>query len=156
MADKDNGNALGKAKVPQKKGANASMITHGLYCDPSKWEIDGRTLLAKQLNQLRAGLAALFPGGPDKAGALLIDRIVYKGLKLALYEATDLTSAEGVPPGSEMKYLQMSNSLREDIRLLSAMAKAQAPSPGDPDLKEYLEALKRAARAVKFVEVERG
>ena len=158
MADKEISKPMDGQRIPTKQGTNTPMVRHGLYADPAKWDLDGRTTLAKQLVLLRTGLAALFPDGPDRAGALLIDRVVYKSLKLALYEATDLTSTEGVPPGSEMKYLQMSNSLREDIRLLTALAQRQAPAPGDPDLREYLESIRKAAKAqaVQFVEVKRG
>jgi hypothetical protein len=157
MADKEDIKPMGGQKIPTKQGTNTPMVRHGLYADPAKWDLDGRTTLAKQLVLLREGLAALFPDGPDKAGSLLIDRLVYKSLKLALYEATDLTSTEGVPPGSEMKYLQMAGSLRADLQLLTTLAQRQAPAPGDPDLKEYLETLKKAAKAqVVKVEVERA
>ncbi|MDP3181267.1 MAG: hypothetical protein Q8M54_00435 [Desulfobaccales bacterium] len=155
MTDKEDRKPANILRIPTKKGSNTSMVRHGLYCDPAKWDLDGRTTLAKQLHQLRTGLAALFPDGPGRAGALLIDRVVYKSLKLALFEATDLISMEEVPPGAEQAYLTMSNSFRADLQLLTTMAQHQAPAPGDPDLREYLETLKRAAKA-QVVNVERG
>jgi phosphoserine phosphatase len=103
---------------------------------------------------------------------LLIDRLTFKSLKLALYELNDLTlvAEEAFTPRQEtpgtagggnensganfQKYIQMSNSFREDLRLLYNMSKAQSPTQTDPDLKEYLEALRKAAKA-QIVNVER-
>lgn len=145
-AGKGNGNTADRFRVPVKKYSQKSMVEHGLCADPSRWDLDGRTLLAKQLTAFRTGLEALFRQGPDHAEKLLIDRVVYKAVKLALYEATDLFGEDGVSPAAEQRYLQMTNSFREDLRLLKAMARDQAPAR-DPDLQEYLETLRRAARA---------
>jgi hypothetical protein len=141
-----------------KKGVKNPVIFHGLCADLAKRKIDGRTAVGRALNRLRDGLARIFPEGPDVAASLLIDRIVFKSLNLALYEATVINGVAEVTATGEQKYITMSGSFRADLQLLTTLAKAQTPAPGDPDLKEYLETLKRAAKAqvVKVVEVERG
>lgn len=136
-----------RSKVIACAGRKGETISHGLHADIAKRKIDGRTGLGKALRQGREGLARLFPQGPNEAASLLIDRIVFKALKLALYEATDLKGLAGAGAAAEQRYITMSNSLREDIRLLSQMAQRQQAEPDDPDLKEYLEAIKRAAKA---------
>jgi hypothetical protein len=158
MADKGNSKPTNVQRIATKKGASTPMISHGLYADPSRWDLDGRTTLAKNLGQLRAGLGGLFPDGPDRAASLLIYRIVFKNLNLALYEATIINGLAEATATGEQKYLQMSGSFRADLQLLISMAKAQAPNQSDPDLMEYIETLKKAAKAqaVKFVEVERS
>jgi hypothetical protein len=69
----------------KRKDAKNPVIVHGLYADLAKRKIDGRTKLAKTMREARAGLIILFPGGQTNAAAgLLIDRILFKALKLSL------------------------------------------------------------------------
>jgi hypothetical protein len=132
----------------KRKNAKHPVIVHGLYADIAKRKLDGRTKVVRAMREARAGLAQLFPGGQtNAAAALLIDRIIFKALKLSLYEAHDLKGLEGLSPGSEQGYLNMSNSLREDIRLLTALAQRQSPGREAPDLEEYLQAIRRAGKA---------
>jgi len=131
----------------KRKNAKHPVIVHGLYADLAKRKIDGRTKLAKAMREARDGLTQLFHGGEtNAAAALLIDRILYKALKLTLYEAQDLKGMDGISPGSESRYLNMSNSLRDDIRLLIALAEKQAPEKTVPDLHEYLAALEKKGK----------
>lgn len=139
----------------RRKDAKNPVITHGLYADLAKRRIDGRTKVGKALTEARYGLAALFPGGEtNAAAAILIDRIAYKTLKLAMYEAQDLKGMEGVTASSEGKYLSMSNSLREDIRLLMALAQKQAPEAA-PSLEDYLAGLKESGKLIETEKVEK-
>jgi len=141
----------------KRKDAKNPVIVHGLYADLAKRKIDGRTKLAKAMREARTGLIQLFPGGQTNAAAgLLIDRILFKALKLSLYETQDLKGMEGLSPGSEQRYLNMANSLREDIRLLTALAQKQTPEKEVPDLQEYLAALKEAGKGAAIVPVEVG
>jgi hypothetical protein len=132
----------------KRKGARNPVIVHGLYADLAKRKIDGRTKVSKAMREIRNGLIQLFPGGQMNAVAgLIIDRLVYKSLKLALYEAHDLKGMEGLSPGSEQRYLAMANSFREDIRLLVNLAARHSPERDFPDLSEYLEIIKKAGKA---------
>ena len=56
-----------------------------------------------------------------------------------------LNDAEGLTPEHEDRYLKMSNSLREDVRLLSTLIDRQVPEKTIPDLETYLNNLKSAA-----------
>jgi hypothetical protein len=127
-------------KTKGGKGSNARKIRHGLQSNPERWDIDGRTLLAKQLDELRMGLKAMFIGDPDRAAAVLIDRVVYKTLKLAIYEAQDLIGTEALSPSSEVRYMQMANSLRADLIALSTMSRRK-PVVGEVDIQTYLASL---------------
>ncbi len=139
----------------KRKDAKHPIITHGLYADLARRKIDGRTKLAKALREARDCLIQLFPGGQTNAAArLLIDRIIYKALKLSLYEAQDLKGMEGISPGSEQRYLNMANSLREDIRLLTALAQRQHSGKEVPELQDYLATLKKAGRSFCITPVE--
>jgi hypothetical protein len=143
-----------------KDHRNYAVKKHGLYCDPSRWALDGRCRLSKTLAAIRQGLIDLFPKpGPDKGAMMLVDRLTYKAVKLAIHEIGDMaaTAEAFTPPlpspadggggytnsgGNLQKYLQLSNSFREDLRLLIQLAQRQAPTPSDPDLAQYLAMLK--------------
>jgi hypothetical protein len=180
-ADKDNKKRIirrRKAVIRSEGDPKPVRVQSGLWSRPDKWGLDRRLALAKHLDRVRARLAALFPKAPDGAALLLIDRITYKSLKLAMFEALDLAAApetataataltpqqkiqksqvrgHGFPMGNFQRYIQMSNSLREDLRLLHQLANRQAPEPSDPDLAEYLATLRKAAKATP-VNVERS
>jgi hypothetical protein len=67
------------------------------------------------------------------------------------------TGGSGFGDANFVRYCAIANSLREDLRLLCNMARAQSPTASDPDLQEYLTALKRASKAtpVNVVNIER-
>lgn len=136
-----------------RRNAKHPIKVHGLFSHMEKWEIDKRTTLARKLDESRVGIASLFPNGPDPASCMLIDRIIYKGLKLHIFEQMDLKSMVGgrtktdaakehepspLTPFAEGRYVTLANSLREDIRLLNKLAQAQNPSHEEDNLTEYL------------------
>jgi len=144
----------------RRKEAKHPIKVHGLFAHMEKWEIDKRTTLARKLAESRAGIASLFPNGPDTTSWMLIDRIIYKGLKLHIFEQMDLKNMAGgrtkadaaqeqepnpITPFAAQQYVLMANSLREDIRLLNRLAQAQNPSHEEDDLAEYLK-FKKAER----------
>jgi len=124
----------------------STAIKHGLYLELERYRVDGRSALGHALAKSRAALAELFPNGPDAAASILIDRIIYKSLRVELFEGFDYATAQATP-GAVQYYVGLSNSLRNDLAALKEMAKAQAPASSDPDLAEYLETMKRAAKA---------
>ena len=130
-----------------RKNAKHPVIKTGLYSHIEKWELDKRTKFYRALEAARQGLLSMFPQGPSPAVCLLVERILFKGLKLSIYERMEIQGADTGGPGAEQRYLNMSNSLREDIRLLTNLAARQSPEREFPDLNEYLETVKRAARA---------
>lgn len=143
-----------------RKNTKHPMIVTGIHAHLDKWTIDKRTSLYRQLQESRQGIASLFPNGPDPASCMLIDRIVYKGLKLHIFEQMDLKNFAGgrtkadaskehdpspLTPFAEGRYVTLANSLREDIRLLNKLAQAQNPAHEEADLAEYLR-FKKAER----------
>jgi hypothetical protein len=137
-----------------RKNAKHPVIKSGLYSHLEKWDIDKRTRVYRALDEARRGLLAMFPQGPTPAVCLLVDRMLFKGLKLSIYERMEIRGGDTGGPGGEQRYLLMANSLREDIRLLTNLAARQSPGQEFPDLEEYLQAIRRAGKAPKIVKIE--
>uniref|UniRef100_A0A7C5EL30 Uncharacterized protein n=1 Tax=Desulfobacca acetoxidans TaxID=60893 RepID=A0A7C5EL30_9BACT len=131
----------------RRKNAKHPVIKTGLYSHLEKWDIDKRTKVYRALDEARRGLLGMFPQGPTPAICLLVDRILFKGLKLSIYERMEIKGGDTGGPGTEERYLKMSNSLREDLRLLTNLAAQQAPEREVPNLEEYLQAIRRAGKA---------
>jgi hypothetical protein len=129
-----------------RKSAKHPVIAHGLSSHLEKWKHDGRLKYVKALRAAREGLYELFPQGVNAGAALLIDRVVYKALKLSIFEAMDLKGA-ALDAGAQQRYLLMANSLREDLRLLNALAQKQTPEKQIPSLERYLAGLKEAGQS---------
>ena len=125
-----------------KRKSKHPVITMGLYAHIEKYKLDGRTKPVQQMARARVALCQLFPQGVNAPAALIIERVLYKALKLSIYEAMDL-AGEPMTPGGEQKYLTMANSLREDLRILTALADRKPPEGGVPSLQEYLASLKQ-------------
>jgi hypothetical protein len=135
-----------------RKNAKHPVIQTGLYAHYEKWKIDWRTTPGRLIKRGKAGLAELFPHGVSAAAALLIDRVVYKALKLSIFETMDLKGAE-LGAGAHQRYLNMANSLREDLRLLSAMAQ-KPPRDDEETLPQYLARKAQEAKAAKALPIK--
>ena len=104
----------------------------GFYQHFDLEEIDGRTQLGKGIQALKTGLRAYLDGETTVVSELLIQRITYKAIKLAMYESTCLRD----PTNEEAPhYLPLSNSLRLDLQALQALAGQSKP----PSLDDYLQ-----------------
>jgi hypothetical protein len=104
---------------------------HGLHLDFESREIDTRTRLGKAHKALKQHLRE-FVGEGTVVSELLISRIVFKSLKLFLFECADM---ENPITNLPHVYLQMSNSLRRDLVALSQVVGSKTTTP---DLMEYL------------------
>jgi len=121
-----------KAKKEYKlsRGVN---VADGIHLTLSFQGINKRTKLWTSIESTRRELRE-YVGVSTPASELLIQRIVYKHLRLSYYEAHSL--AEGTQ-GDDGHYLNMANSLRLDLQTLKNLAgKHEAPS-----LKDYLDSL---------------
>jgi hypothetical protein len=127
----------------KRKNAKNPVITHGLYANWQKWQIDGRTAAGKAIRRAREALATIFPKGPDVAANIIIDRVTFKALKASIYEAL---SINGANLGKEAEYLAITNSLRSDIRLLCQLAESQGFIGQAPELGEYLASIRQAGK----------
>lgn|GEM_PF-6712934 len=117
---KDKGNNKDSKAIATGKDRRRWLKT-GLYTEIDIDAIDGRTRTGKTVKGLKAGLRD-YVGNPTPASELLIHRIVYKTIKLSLYEASSLTMLTNE---ESAHYLPMSNSLRLDLRELAELAKKQ-------------------------------
>jgi len=116
---------------------------HGLYIDPVK--VDRRTRIAQLRKGLKAALLERFPAPAPAAAQLLADRTSVKLLRVAAYEAFIL--AGNLPSDkANQDYLSLTESIRKDLTMLWQMAR-DGGSERVPDLREYLEILRRAERA---------
>lgn len=115
-----------KAKPLAITGPN---FKHGLYMDPA--DIDGRTRLGRTIRGIKDALRE-YKGESSIVSEMLIDRIVYKAIRLCLYEVNVLKDPNMVESDA---YLPMANSLRLDLQALEKMVGTGKKAP---DLNEYL------------------
>lgn len=103
---------------------------HGLHLDLRIGTVDERTQVGKAHKALTAHLRQ-HVGESTIITELLLSRIVFKALKLYLYESEEL----GNPLNDQISvYLSISNSLRRDLAELDRFAAA----PKEQDLMSYL------------------
>ena len=116
---------------------------HGFYIDPVK--VDGRTRVALLRKNLRNVLLERFSNPVPAAAQILADRASVKVLRIAAMEAFILA---GNSPSEKTNrcYLSLCESVRRDLAMLWQMAR-DGGSERVPDLREYLEILRRAERA---------
>jgi len=93
----------------------------GLYIEFNADGIDGRTKMGKSIRVLRDQFRD-FVGKPTTVSEVLIHRIIYKVIKLSLYERAQLQNLENI---EAQHYLPMSNSLRLDLQALAQIAGKQ-------------------------------
>lgn len=117
---------MGQSKVKRKKAS----IKHRFYCIIDVDNIDQRTNVGKTIQFLKQQLQA-YVGEGNIATELLSHRIIYKTIRLSLYETEKLVNES---PDEIDHYLPMSNSLRSDLQLLARFAGRAKP----PDLNDYL------------------
>lgn len=117
-----------KTAFPIKPKPGRPPLT-GLYIDLAL--VDGRTRLGKTITVLRNSLRE-YVGVSTPATELLIQRIVFKSIRLSMYECAALNDGPGAKPADH--YIPLSNSLRLDLQALAQMA----GKPQPPDLDDYL------------------
>ena len=137
--------SMGKGSPSPVRPPNYS-IKHGLYLELEKWKLDLRSALGQSITRSKEAFAAMFPNGPNAAASVLISQIIYKALRLETFQNWDYSTGEATPTAMQ-HYINLSNSLRKDLQVLTDMAKNQSPNQDDPDLKEYLESIKKASKA---------
>lgn len=109
----------------------------GLYKITDERSLDGRTTTAKVIRELKRELQE-YVGQPTITAELLIQRIIYKHIRLSQYENAFV---ENPKSEEKMHYLPMSNSLRLDLQTLKDMV-GQKKQP--PDLQGYLKQFKES------------
>ncbi len=107
-------------------------VKHGLFALlPRKMKIDRRTKFGRAVRDLRLSLEEDMGGdGLSAQRRAILDRVVFKILKLSSYEAQSLKGDDA----SMKSYLAMSNSLRLDLMALGLEKKEPEPE----SLEEYI------------------
>jgi len=102
-----------------KKGGqygNRNAVKHGgymsLHCP------DQRTLEAKILNEIEAGLVSAVGGDPTLQEILLIKRVCVKGLRCSAIEREIIRKKGEVSAELERRYLRWASELRMDLKML--------------------------------------
>jgi hypothetical protein len=140
-----------KGAVGVKKRLNPHAIyapapkpgVHGFYIDPVK--VDGRTRVALLRKNLRNVLLERFSSPVPAAAQILADRASVKILRIAAFEAFIL-AGNSPSEGTNRNYLALCESVRRDLAMLWQMAR-DGVGEKVPDLREYLEILRRAEKA---------
>lgn len=103
----------------------------GLYQKLDINQLDGRTGIAKTIRALTSELEN-YVGEITAPAQMLIQRIVYKHLRLSQYENSTIEDPKNV---EAQHYIPLANSLRLDLLSLKEMAAQKAPQP---DLQGYI------------------
>ncbi len=101
---------------------------HGLFVTlPRNVKIDKRTRFGRAVSQLRRALIDDLGGDLSTQKNLIVDRIVFKVLKLCSYESHIIDGNGGSNPSGEKYYLAFANSLRLDLQALGLEKKILDP-----------------------------
>ena len=124
-------------KIPKRIRPHGK-VSCGLFFDPRKHFLDGRTRIAKIIKNVSEHLLEHFPE-PIPAGAILIAKQAsYKALRLRAFEHHILITMKTPAKTTDESYISLSNSLTQDIKLLHQMARDHTPVNKVPGLDEYL------------------
>lgn len=92
---------------------------HGLYVSlPKRMKIDGRSKFGKAIRQLRNSLIDDLGAEISTQESLIVDRAVFKVLRLCSFESHILKSQGMETEKQSREYLAMANSLRLDLQAL--------------------------------------
>lgn len=118
--------------------AKAQNMAHGLYFHPEKFEIAPNSPLGRILKATVTGLLERFPAPAPLAAVALAQRLAYKLIRAASFEAHVLQSGVAPSPTADANYLHLAGSIRSDLNALWAMSKESGPPAKPPSLEEYL------------------
>jgi hypothetical protein len=146
---------VGVKRKPGRQRGHLQTISHGLYFHPDKFAIDGRSTLGQALSKIVRNLLEPFPQPAPAMAQLLAQRCSYKLVRAASYEMSVISGNNTPALSADQDYLRLTGSIRSDIQAIYGMLKDGNLADRAPDLKEYLETLRKAAKA-QVVEVERA
>lgn len=119
---------------------------HGLYFHAERFEIPPNSQLGRLLKSTVSGLLERFPVPAPLPAQALAQRLAYKLIRAASFEAHVLQSGEAPTVTADANYLHLAGSIRADLIALWSMSKDGPPPGKPPDLNEYL---KRIAQVDK-------
>jgi len=106
-----------KPNILRYRGKKQNRYLHGLHIDLRPKDLDGRTVPGQMVKVLGRYLRE-YIGQSTAASEVLINRIVFKAVKLSIYESHCFSQ-----PLKDLDpfYLPMTNSLRQDLIALGQM-----------------------------------
>jgi hypothetical protein len=116
---------------------------HGLYFKPERLEIIPDSPMGRFAKRTLEGLLERFPDPPPLAAVALAQRLTYKLIRAASFEAYVLQSGKPPAPTADANYLSLAGSIRADIQTLWGMSKDAAPEAKIPTLEDYLKTLEK-------------
>ncbi len=148
MTEKKQPNPEDKKLVSVKEAGRH--MKHGLYCDPSRVKVDGRSFFGKLKKKIKGHFLESFKGTPSALAQALADGTAANLIMAMNFQAAFLRGDQ-LPPSILRDYTGLWNSISRDIQALSQMAKESGGGKEVPSLGEYLEAMK----AGKLVPLEK-
>ena len=132
---------MAKTEIRAPNGA------HGLYFRPDRLELLPDSTLGRFFNKTLDGLLERFPVPPPLAAVALAQRLAYKLIRAASFEAFVLQSGEAPAPTADANYLHLAGSIRADLNSLWGMSKDGPPPLKPPSIEDYLRRLAEAMPA---------
>jgi hypothetical protein len=114
-------------------------VRHGLYCNPSKVRVDGRSHFARKRRKLRESFLEGFDFTPSPRVRALADGAAVNWILLEALR-TSFLRGEVVAPSVLKDYVALSNSLARDLSTLEALVK-EGGEGKTLTLAEYINAL---------------
>jgi hypothetical protein len=127
-------------KLVTMKEAGRNM-KHGLYCDPNKVKIDGRSFFGKMRKSIKTRFLEGFKGTPSALAQTLAEGAATHLIMAMNFQAAFLRGDQ-IPHSILRDYTGLWNSISRDLQTLSQMAKESGAKDSSPDLQEYVEAVK--------------
>ncbi len=148
----------GTADTPSAKPEDKKLVTvkqagrhmkTGLYCDPSRVKVDGRSFFGKLKKKIKGHFLESFKGTPSALAQALADGTAANMILAMNFQAAFLRGDQ-LPSSILRDYTGLWNSISRDLQALSQMAKDSGGKDPVPNLQEYLDGLKSG----KLVPVE--
>lgn len=140
----------GRGRPPKPKPEEKKLATvktagrnqkHGLYCDPNKVKIDGRSFFGQLKRKIKGHFLECFKGEPSAMQQALADGLAANIIMAKAFQASFLRG-DKLPPSIMRDYIGLWNSVSRDLATLSAMAKESGNGDKVPSLEAYLQAIK--------------
>ncbi len=143
----DTPSAKRRGPKPKPEEKKLAPVRHGLYCDPNKVKVDGRSFFGQLKRKIKGHFLECFKGNPSALVQTLADGTAANLIMAKAFQAAFLRG-DKLPPSILRDYVALWNSISRDIATLSVMAKESGNGDKVPSLPEYLEELKSGMQVV--------
>lgn len=136
----------GKPPKPKPESKELTPVRHGLYIQPGKVKVDGRSFFARRRKKLRGAFLADFQAPPSSRVQAIADGAAVNWICIEGFRSAFLRG-EVISPSAWKDYIALSNSLARDLMNLEELAKEGSGKDKAPNLEEYLKIKEKADRA---------